>query len=325
LPDAGLRAAELAAVRAAPPSTGPAIAYAVAVVVAGPLAALALFLLIRPRPAPGPDRQADLLLDLHRRSQRLVHSQLRLFDAMERRDCDEETLADLFQADHLATRVRRNVEKAISLAGGMPGRRWRRPMPLVEVVRGAAAEVADYVRVSTSQVEPAGLTGTAVTDVTHLLAELIDNAATCSPPETRVGVVGARDADGGYTVTITDAGAGMTDAELATARAVLTESEPRADGVFRGFFAAGRFAARQNVVINVDHGTAGGVVAKATLPATLLTDPAEAGAGPAGPPLSRVARMRARLGEVSDAAPKAVDVTVVDAQSQQSGQQPEAQ
>jgi anti-sigma regulatory factor (Ser/Thr protein kinase) len=230
---------------------------------------------------------------------------------MQRRQSSDETLGDLFRADHLATRMRRNVEKAIILAGGRPGRRWRRPVPLVQVVRGAAAEVADYVRVATAQVQPAGLAGPAVTDVTHLLAELIDNATTYSPPETRVRVSGCRNDDGGYTVTVTDAGPGMSDLDLATAHQVMSDAEPPGDGVWWGFYAVGRFAARQNITVQVDRGATGGVVAEVVLPSDLLTDPGDGGPGPDAPPLSRVARMRARIDEMSEASTTTVDLPVV--------------
>jgi signal transduction histidine kinase len=323
---ADLRAAEAVAARrmtAATPGAVAAIVYAGLVAGVGLVAVIGVFMLAR-RPAPartrreaadaaGPENAAAaarqaLLLDLHRRSQRLVHQQLRLLDAMERRQSDDETLGDLFRVDHLVTLVRRNVEKAIALAGGLPGRRWRRPVSLVEVVRGAAAEITDFGRVSTAQVQAAGLAGGAVTDVTHLLAELIDNAATYSPPETRVRVSGARDADGGYTVTVADVGPGMSDLDVAIARKVMSEEEPPADGVWWGFYAVGRFAARQNISVRLGPGPAGGLLAAVVLPGDLLTDPADAGPGPDAPPLSRVARMRARLGEVSDAAATTVDL-----------------
>jgi hypothetical protein len=121
----------------------------------------------------------------------LLHRLLRLLDGLERRQSDEEMLGELYRADHLATRARRNVEKAVTLAGGPPARQWRRPMPMGEVVRGAAAEVEDYVRVSTAQIEPSALAGEAILEITHLLAELIDNAIAYSPAETRVRAGGA--------------------------------------------------------------------------------------------------------------------------------------
>jgi signal transduction histidine kinase len=323
---ARLRAAETAAdqrMTAATTGTVAAIVYAGLVAGVGLVAVIGVFLLARRSgpdrrsPAAAPDARPDagqarqeLLLDLHRRSQRLVHRQLRLLDAMERRQSDDDTLGDLFRADNLATRIRRNVEKAITLAGGTPGRRWRRPMPLVEVARGAAAEVADYMRVST-QVEPAALAGNAVTDVMHLLAELIDNATTYSSPDTRVRVSGARDMHGGYTFVVTDVGPGMSDLDLATAEEVMADPEPPADGLWWGFHAVGRFAARHDITVRLEPGTAGGLAATVGLPAALIADPGEDGPGPDAPPLNRVERMRARFGEVSDADAATVDLPVV--------------
>ncbi|GAA0558672.1 hypothetical protein GCM10010172_47130 [Paractinoplanes ferrugineus] len=321
---ADLRAAESGADRemlAATSGSITAILYAGLIAGVGLIAVIGVFLLARrtapelrrapavaPARADGRPAREELLLDLHRRSQRLVHRQLRLLDTMERRQSDDETLGDLFRADNLATRLRRNVEKAITLAGGTPGRRWRRPMPVVEVVRGAAAEIADYVRVSTGRVQPAGLAGSAVTDVMHLLAELIENATTYSPPETRVRVGGVRDDDGGYTFTVSDVGPGMSDLDLTTAAGVMADAEPPADGVWWGFHAIGRFAARQNIAVRLRPGPAGGLIATVTLPADLITDPAAAGPGPDAPPLSRVARMRARLSDVTS---PTVDLPVV--------------
>jgi signal transduction histidine kinase len=337
--NAELRAAEVSAARevtAGITSTVAAIGWAVLIAGIGLMGVVGVLVLARrsaaprarPAPAAAPSGGGDggapaleaLLLDLHRRSQRLVHRQLRLLDAMERRVSDEETLGDLFRADHLAVGVRRNIEKAIALTGGRPGRRWRRPVPLVEVVRGAASEVPDYVRVSTARIQPVRLAGSAVTDVTHLLAELIDNATSYSPPETRVRVSGAGNSDGGYTVTIVDLGPGLSERDVRRAERVMAIAEPRADGTWRGFYAVGRFAARHHITVRLGPAPGGGLIAAVTFPSELLTDPGEDGPGPDAPPLSRVARMRARVGEVSDAGTGTVDLPKVGIQRIQSGQ-----
>src|SRR5205814_8686853 len=116
----------------------------------------------------------DVFLSLARRTQALVHRQLGVLDAMERREVGPDELADLFRVDHLATRMRRNAENLIVLAGAVPGRGWRRPVPVVDVLRGAIAEVEEYTRVTILPVESAALAGRAVGDVIHLLAELIE-------------------------------------------------------------------------------------------------------------------------------------------------------
>lgn len=214
-----------------------------------------------------------LLRDLERRNQSLVHRQLRLLDTLARRESDDETLGDLFRADHLANRMRRNLEKAITLAGGTPGRRWHSPVPIGEVIRGAASEISEYGRVSTSQVEPVLLAGDAVTDLMHLLAELIENGTTFAPAETRVRVTGSSD-PAGYRVTVTDVGPGMDEDDLVRAVEVLADPSPPAGGTWWGLYSAGRFAARHGIVVELHNGADGGLTAEVTVPAALLS-PAE--------------------------------------------------
>jgi signal transduction histidine kinase len=247
-----------------------------------------------PATGPGPATRDSalpaLLLDLNRRNQTLLHRQLRVLDGMERRESDDEHLGDLFRADHLATRIRRNVEKAIALAGGTPGRRWRRPVPMVDVIRAAASEVADYPRVAASPIEPAGLAGPAVADVTHLLAELIENATSFSPAQTRIRVTGERCADG-YAVTVTDTGVGMPADDLATAREVMADPLPPPGGAWWGLYAVGRFADRHGIAVDLTTMPNGGLAARVLVPPSLVappepadeTDPAEPTA-PAAPP-----------------------------------------
>jgi hypothetical protein len=236
--------------------------------------------------ADGDRRLSALLLDLHRRSQSLLHRQLRILDTMERREADDESLGDLFRVDHLATRIRRNVEKAISLAGGTPARRWRQPVPLVDVVRAAAAEVGQYARVSTSTIEPGALAGPAVTDVTHLLAELIDNATAFAPADTRVRVVGVR-RDEGYAITVTDAGRGMDDDDLATAHEVMKDVVPPPAGAWWGLYTVGRLAERQGITVTLGGEPGRGLTAELVIPPALLVDAATGavrGAPPGGAP-----------------------------------------
>ncbi|KUL25502.1 sensor histidine kinase [Actinoplanes awajinensis] len=221
-----------------------------------------------------------LLRDLERRNQGLLHRQLRVLDALARRETDDGTLGDLFRADHLANRMRRNLEKAITLSGGTPGRRWSGPVPLADVVRAAASEISEHGRVSTSRIEPVTLAGPAVTDLMHLLAELIENAATFAPAETRVRVTGARVA-AGYRLVVSDVGPGMTDDDLATAARVLAAADPPDGGTWWGLYAAGRFAARagrwpggegsrQDVAVTLRNGPDGGLDAEVLVPAALI-------------------------------------------------------
>ena len=243
----------------------------------------------------------DLALEQNRRNQALLHRLLRMLDNVQRRVGDEGTLGELFRIDHLASRIRRNVEKTISLSGGTPGRRWTGPVPLSEVVRAAAAEVPGFERVSTAQVEPATLTGTAVADLMHLLAELIENAVAFSPAETRVRVSGEWVA-GRYLLTVADHGPGMTDDDLRAAADVLAAATPPASRAWDGLYAAGRLAARYGIGVELRNAEAGGLLAEVTVPAGLLADP--------GPPSEETAPLdvrpdRAPATSGSPAAPRA--------------------
>src|SRR5204863_7744577 len=119
---------------------------------------------------------------LSRRGQSLVHRQLHLSGQLERGETDPERLEKLFELDHLAARMRRNEENLLVLAGGEPGRRVTAAVSLVEVVQAAAAEIEDYDRVDWSAVFEVGIAAHAVRDLIHLLAELLENATTFSPP-----------------------------------------------------------------------------------------------------------------------------------------------
>jgi HAMP domain-containing protein len=149
----------------------------------------------------------DILISMARRTQGLVQRQLNVLDVMERRETDPVELEDLFRLDHLAVRTRRNAENLIVLSGSSPARTWRRSVPMVDVVRGALAEVEDYTRVSLMPMGDVVLVGRAVGDVVHLLAELIENAVSFSPPYTNVQVSGQLVANG-YVVEIEDRGLG---------------------------------------------------------------------------------------------------------------------
>ncbi|MFY1680821.1 nitrate- and nitrite sensing domain-containing protein [Micromonospora sp. WMMD730] len=215
----------------------------------------------------------EVFLNLARRSQGLVHRQLAVLDRMERRAEDPDELAELFRVDHLATRLRRHAEDLVILAGAAPGRGWRQPVALLDVLRGAISEVEAYDRVDISRVEPAGLLGRAVADVIHLLAELIENATAFSPPERRVEVAGAPAVDG-YLVEITDHGLGMTPQAVEDANKRLAsppEFDP-ADSARLGLFVVSRLAARHGVRVTLRAGTPVGLTALVSLPADLITE-----------------------------------------------------
>ncbi|WP_089156106.1 sensor histidine kinase [Micromonospora sp. NBS 11-29] len=221
----------------------------------------------------------DVFLSLARRTQALVHRQLTLLDAMERREHDAEELEDLFRVDHLATRMRRNAENLIVLSGSTPGRAWRRNVPMVDVVRGAVAEVEDYTRVTVRPFGAVSLTGRAVGDVIHLLAELIENGLSFSPPQTAVEVRGQLVANG-FAIEIEDRGLGMSGDELAAANArIVDRSELNlADAARLGLFVVSRLTERHGVKVQLKESAYGGTTAVVLIPRELITAAADPGA-----------------------------------------------
>ncbi|MEU4623317.1 ATP-binding protein [Actinoplanes sp. NPDC023801] len=223
-----------------------------------------------PERSAAPRYRPDVLLhDLDRRNQGLLHRQLRLLDALARRAGDPETAADLRRAGDLGTRLRRNLEKSITLTGGTPERRRQRIVPMTEVLAEATAEIGDHERVTVTEAGPTHLAGTAVTDVVHLLAELLENAATFAPADSRIALAGHHRPDG-YLVTVTDTGPGMTGDDLATGHEVMADAEPPPGGTWWGLWAAGRFAARQDVTVQLANAP-GGLVATVRIPSSLVT------------------------------------------------------
>jgi methyl-accepting chemotaxis protein len=226
---------------------------------------------------------ADMFLSLGRRLQALVHRQLELLDELERTEADPQQLRSLFRLDHLATRMRRNAENLLVLSGAEPVRRWSDPVPLPRVIRAASAEIEDYNRVRMMPMADVRVVGHAVSDVVHLLAELIENAAAFSPPGTRVQVSGEPAAHG-HLLEIEDQGIGMSDEELAEANRQLAKpaSIDLAGAQRLGFYVVGRLAARHGVKVRLRRSWFGGVAALVLLPAALLGEPG-AEMEPAGP------------------------------------------
>jgi hypothetical protein len=228
----------------------------------------------------------DVYLSLARRTQALVHRQLSLLDRMERQETDADELAMLFRLDHLATRMRRNAENLIVLSGSASGRRWRQSIPMVDVIRGAVAEVEDYTRVQVLPMARVGLTGRAVGDVIHLLAELIENAASFSPPQTVIQIRG-QVVGNGFAVEVEDRGLGMDEAAFIDANNQV--SNPPDFHLSRtarlGLFVVGRLAQRQNVRVQLRGSPYGGTTAIVLIPSALMVEDldrdAEAGPAPA--------------------------------------------
>jgi len=231
---------------------------------------------------------SDLLVNLARRNQSLLNRQLSLIAELEGREREPEALADLFQLDHLATRIRRNAESLLVLSGDDPPRLWGRPMPLSEVVRAAAAEVEDYGRVDVMVSDHIEVTGRAVADLAHLLAELIENATTFSPPgsEVRVRSHVSPNSWSSFVLSIEDTGIGMSDADLVSANAMLVE--PREVDMRRstlGFHVVSRLAKRYGIDVKVASTPGGGLTALVTLPNEMVAEKgSEAAAAAAGLP-----------------------------------------
>ncbi|MER7458457.1 nitrate- and nitrite sensing domain-containing protein [Micromonospora sp. NPDC126480] len=215
----------------------------------------------------------EVFLNIARRSQGLVHRQLALLDRMERHTEDPDELAELFRVDHLATRLRRHAEDLVILAGAAPGRGWRNPVAMVDLIRGAISEVEAYERIDIGGVHPAGAVGRAVGDLIHLLAELIENATAFSPPDTRVRVTGERVANG-YALTVTDRGLGMSAEALEDANARLATS-PEFDPTRTarlGLFVVARLAARHGVRVRLRPAEDTGLTAVVLVPNDLVTE-----------------------------------------------------
>jgi signal transduction histidine kinase len=213
----------------------------------------------------------EVFLNIARRSQTLLHRQLSLLDKMERRTTDPEELEDLFRVDHLATRMRRHAEDLVILAGANPGRTWRNPIAMIDVIRGAVSEVEDYVRIDITSVQPAATVGRAVADVIHLLAELIENATLFSPPHTRVRISG-QEVPNGYAIEIEDRGLGMTAEEIQEANCRLA-SPPEFDptnSARLGLFVVARLAARHGVKVQLRQSPYGGITAIVLLPREIV-------------------------------------------------------
>ncbi len=223
---------------------------------------------------------ADSFVNLGRRNQNLLGRQLDFITELESRETDPDTLASLFRLDHLATRMRRNAESLLVLAGIEPPRQWAAPVRLADVIRAALGEVENYQRVTVRGVEPATITGTAAADLAHLLAELVENALVFSPPDQTVDIRGvARSArlPGGYTLAIVDTGLGMPpeDIDAANRRLAGVESFTIAPSKYLGHYVAGNLAARHEIGVQLHSSPGNGITVTVELPPELLTAEAE--------------------------------------------------
>ncbi|WP_405182300.1 nitrate- and nitrite sensing domain-containing protein [Nocardia sp. NBC_01377] len=215
-----------------------------------------------------------VFLNIAHRSQIVVHRQLEILDEAENQQEDPALLETLFRLDHLATRERRNAENLIILGGGQPGRQWRNPVPLMDLVRSSVGETLDYARVRVARLPEAYIVGTVVADLIHLLAELVDNATTFSPPQSKVEIAG-NVVGKGVVLEISDQGMGMPEAELTRVNDMLRN--PPDFGVATlsadsrlGLFVVAQLALRNDVSVRLSESDYGGIRAIVLLPTTLL-------------------------------------------------------
>jgi hypothetical protein len=223
-----------------------------------------------------------MFVNLSRRSQSLVERQIRLIDDLEQGEQDSERLANLFQMDHLATRMRRNSENLLVLAGHDVSRRWTGAVGLVDVLRAAVSEIEQYERVTLNVQPGIAVRGQAVNDVVHLLAELVENATSFSAAETPVAVSGHLLNSGGVLLDITDQGVGMGAEEMAHANWRL-DNPPVVDvAVSRrmGLFVVARLAGRHGIRVRLRPSSLGGLTALVWLPDEVIAN--EQAAVPAG-------------------------------------------
>ena len=215
---------------------------------------------------------SDIFVNLARRNQSLLDRQIDFIDQLESREENPDQLENLFRLDHLATRMRRNAESLLVLAGADPTRRRGRPVDLADVVRVAMGEIEDFSRIQLVSIDGATVAGSVAVDLAHLMSELMENATQFSPPETDVEVVGHQSGDGSYQITLSDRGIGMSVEQLSVANETL--SEPPIIGLelsrSLGFTVVSRLAHRLGVAVRLAGSTQGGVTALITIPAEMV-------------------------------------------------------
>ena len=226
--------------------------------------------------ARGREGAETVFLGLARRTQVLINRMIPKLDKLEREHEDSKLLKDIFAVDHLATRVRRHTENLLILGGALPGRRWSKAVPIYEVLRSAISETEDYSRVEALPAPPVSLTGQAVADVGHLLAELIENGTSFSPPDTRV-CVSAEKVAKGLALEVVDRGLGMPSEQYDELNQLLADP-PKPDMMTLGeaprlgLFVVARLANRHGLEVSLRKSAYGGTLAVVLLPSDLLEE-----------------------------------------------------
>jgi signal transduction histidine kinase len=232
------------------------------------------------------DNVNAIFINLSRRSQALVERQLALIDRLEKDEQDPDQLANLFELDHLATRMRRNSESLLVLSGSGLAKRMSRPVPIGELVGAAVSEVEQYARVDVGAPPAASVLGRVVNDLIHLVAELLDNATSYSEPNTRVSVRIARTRSRELAIQITDRGVGMSEDDVRQANERLANPPDIDVGVTRrmGLYVVARLARRHSIRVKLraNEDIDGGTVALIVIPEDLVHRPGEDQSGPLG-------------------------------------------
>ncbi|NUW46256.1 sensor histidine kinase [Nonomuraea rhodomycinica] len=216
---------------------------------------------------------SQVFLNLARRKQGLLHRQLALLDSMQRRTHDPDRLEELFRVDHLTTRMRRHAESLIVLSGSAPGRAWRKPVSVLDIVRAAVAEVEEYTRVTVESMPAGAIDGGVAADLTHLVAELVENATLYSPPDTPIHVRGDL-VSNGYAIEVEDRGLGLPQAEYAAINARLARPPEfdLADSDRLGLFVVGKLAERHGIQVMLRRSPFGGTTAIVLVPRSLVSE-----------------------------------------------------
>ncbi|MEV4701668.1 nitrate- and nitrite sensing domain-containing protein [Actinoplanes sp. NPDC049316] len=224
----------------------------------------------------------ESLANLGRRNQNLLRRQLGFITSLEREESDPTGLANLFELDHLATRMRRNAESLLVLVGAASPRQWSQPLPIADVIRAAVSEVEEYRRVTLRRVDDAFVAGAVVSGVAHMLAELVENGLTFSPPDADVEIQG-RLMDDGYLIAITDQGIGMNQADLEIANQRLRGEGDfiTAPTRFLGHYVVGRLATQMGIDVQLAPSPVTGVTARIVLPTAVLATTSSLGGGAA--------------------------------------------
>lgn len=227
---------------------------------------------------------AEMFVNLGRRNQKLNHRMLSLISELERDEQDPDVLQGLYRLDHMATRMRRNAESLLVLAGNRSPRQWSRPVSTEDVVRSALAEVENFERIEVGEIPEKLIRGSVVTDVTHLLAELLDNATNFSDPTTTV-TISAYETEHGVEIEIADEGLGIAESDLAELNKRVTDPPALDEAPSRllGLFVVGRLAQEHDINVNLDSQPGVGTVATVVLPNAMVPDEAHGAPTPLQP------------------------------------------